>query len=69
MIAHPEIGRPSALPAWLSSLSRHSSAGTCIPAWERIPQDKRQELTQVLADMLIHKLQSLETEGAHDPPS
>lgn len=39
-----------------------------IPPWEQIPQDKRQELTQVLADMLIHKLQSLEMERAHEPP-
>ena len=40
-----------------------------IPPWEQIPAEKRQELTQVLADLLVRQIQRQEAGGKHEPPS
>jgi len=38
-----------------------------IPQWEQIPAEKRQELTQILAGMLVRQVQ---TQGvSHEHPS
>lgn len=63
MKARPEITRPSNPPA------NPIPAGTRLPPWEQIPPQQRQELTQILADMLIRRLQALEREATHEPPS
>lgn len=63
MNARPETARPSNPPA------QPIPAGTPLPPWEQIPLQQRQELTQILADMLIRKLQALEREVLHERPS
>ena len=40
-----------------------------IPPWEQIPVEKRQELTQVLADLLVRQIQRQEAGGRHEQPS
>ena len=39
----------------------------CIPEWQQFPPEKRQELTQILAGMLIRQVQ--EAQGRHERPS
>jgi hypothetical protein len=40
-----------------------------IPQWEQIPAEKRQELTQVLADLLVRQLQRQAAGGKREQPS
>jgi hypothetical protein len=38
-----------------------------IPEWEQFPQEKREELTRILAGMLLKQVQ--EAQGQHEQPS
>lgn len=41
----------------------------CTPQWEQLPAEKQQELTQVLAEMLLRQIQAQEGEVQHEQPS
>jgi hypothetical protein len=55
MTASPETTLKPTSPAPVSEIP----AAKRIPAWEQIPAGKRQELTQVLADMLLKQVQAV----------
>ncbi len=40
-----------------------------IPPWEQIPAEKRQELTRVLADLLVRQIQRQAAGDKHEQPS
>lgn len=62
MLAHPEtIIENNGLPV------NQTPAPLRIPEWQQIPPEKREELTQILAGMLVRQVQ--EVRGKHEQPA
>jgi len=68
MKARPGESRPGQ--NWnKKSQGNEIATGWQTPAWEQIPEEKQQEVTQVLAGMLVRQMQEQEMGVWHEQPT